>query len=135
MSLAVHTAALTHTAIPDLSGSSSVKGGKQLGLLAASTRREPGMSVPFDSWNAVKRARNGIGRSLQSLELFEQLTVYENLLAGSESRGHLASVRDVIYPPRGTLSASAIAATRRFGLDIRFDLIPVQRPAVEPARS
>ena len=94
------------------------------------------MSVPFASWNAVKQDRNGIGRSLQSLELFEQLTVYENLLAGSESRGHLASVRDVIHPPRGTLSpASAIAATRRFGLDIRFDLIPVQRPAVEPARS
>jgi sulfate-transporting ATPase len=36
-------------------------------------------NIPIDSWSASKRARHGVRRSFQSLELFEDITVEDNI--------------------------------------------------------
>src|SRR6202042_2823563 len=48
----------------------------------------------IERWPAHRRARAGLGRSFQSLELFDDLTVRENLLVASETgstRNYLTS--------------------------------------------
>lgn len=55
-------------------------------------------------WSAVKRARNGLGRTFQNLELFVDLTVRENLLAASDRRDTWAFASNFIRPGSRELS-------------------------------
>jgi len=55
---------------------------------------------------AYKRIRAGLGRTFQSLELFEDLTVRENLLAAAEPAPWWAPVTD-LFRPRADAAASA----------------------------
>ena len=48
----------------------------------------------IDRLNATKRARLGLRRSFQSLELFEDVSVEENIRAGSDLRASRAVVGD-----------------------------------------
>ena len=68
-------------------------------------------------WSAVRRARAGIGRSFQSLELFDDLTVLENLRAAAEPRDFLSYFRDLVWPKTPKLSSTTVAAIHEFGLE------------------
>ncbi len=62
-------------------------------------------------WAPYRRARAGLSRSFQSLELFDDLTVRENLLAAADPRDRLAFVTDLVRPG----PAAAARARRRRG--------------------
>jgi ABC-type branched-subunit amino acid transport system ATPase component/branched-subunit amino acid ABC-type transport system permease component len=70
------------------------------------------------------RARAGVGRSFQSLELFEDLSVRDNLLVGSEPNRWYDALLAGIRPGRPTLSDAARVAVDRFALTAGLDGAP-----------
>jgi ABC-type branched-subunit amino acid transport system ATPase component/ABC-type branched-subunit amino acid transport system permease subunit len=78
--------------------------------------------------NARRRARAGLGRSFQSLELFDDMTVRDNLRTASDRRDALAYVTDLVRPGDPPLSAAAVAAVREFGLEADLDRKPAELP-------
>ncbi len=57
-----------------------------------------------------QRARRGFVRTFQSLDLFDDLTVHENLLVAASTPGWRSTVTDALWPkraPRGTLEGVA----------------------------
>lgn len=70
----------------------------------------------IDSWSAANRARAGIIRSFQSLELFDDLSVEDNLRVASEQARRRHYLTDLIRPGKGRLPSSAVAAIEEFGL-------------------
>ncbi len=81
---------------------------------------------PLDGLSAARRARAGLGRSFQSLELFDDLTVRENLLMACEDAGAWSYVVDVLRPARSRLSAAAAGAVADFELEELLE-VPVGR--------
>jgi ABC-type branched-subunit amino acid transport system ATPase component/ABC-type branched-subunit amino acid transport system permease subunit len=71
----------------------------------------------ISGWSAPRRARCGLARSFQALELFEDMTVAENLQTASEPRDALAMATDLVRPGNRTLPPMAVAAIRAFQLD------------------
>jgi sulfate-transporting ATPase len=71
---------------------------------------------PIDGWSPRRRALAGVGRSFQSLELFESLTVAENLQAACDPRDRRSYLADLVRPGRSRLAPAAVAAVRAFGL-------------------
>jgi sulfate-transporting ATPase len=72
-------------------------------------------------WNVSKRARHGVGRSFQSLELFEDSTVLDNLRVASDPAGPMPYFRDLIWPRTPPLSGEVISAIKEFGLEEDLD--------------
>ena len=72
--------------------------------------------VPINRHNAAKRARAGLSRSFQSLELFEDATVLDNLRAASDPRDGLSYLRDIVYPVTPELPGDVVAAIKEFEL-------------------
>jgi sulfate-transporting ATPase len=72
--------------------------------------------IRVDHWGREKRARAGIGRSFQSLELFDDLTVLENILAACDSRDQLAYVTDLVKPGHPALTDAARTVVLEFDL-------------------
>jgi sulfate-transporting ATPase len=70
----------------------------------------------ISGWSAVKRARRGLSRSFQALELFDDLTVIDNLRSAADPRDLLSYARDLVYPANPGLSDAAVAAIKEFGL-------------------
>jgi ABC-type branched-subunit amino acid transport system ATPase component len=79
---------------------------------------------PVGSWSVARRARAGIGRSFQSLELFDDLTVRENILTACEERDLASYVLTVVHPGRSSISGAAAAAVADFGLTTHMDRYP-----------
>jgi ABC-type branched-subunit amino acid transport system ATPase component/branched-subunit amino acid ABC-type transport system permease component len=73
------------------------------------------------AWSTTRRARGGIGRAFQSLELFETMTVRDNLRTASDRRDPLAYLVNLLFPGRAELSPAAIAAIKEFGLEVDLD--------------
>ncbi|HVM13780.1 MAG TPA: branched-chain amino acid ABC transporter permease/ATP-binding protein [Egibacteraceae bacterium] len=69
------------------------------------------------SLSPVRRARAGLGRSFQSLELFEDSTVIENLRVAADKPNGLAYLRDLVRPSREPLPPNAVSAIREFELE------------------
>jgi sulfate-transporting ATPase len=67
-------------------------------------------------WAPYRRARAGLSRSFQSLELFDDLTVRENLLAAADPRDRLAFVTDLVRPGHPPLPAPVVAAVDELSL-------------------
>jgi len=82
-----------------------------------------------DRLSATKRARLGLRRSFQSLELFDDVSVEENLRAGSDSgASRLSWLTDLIWPGRHELSTTALAAIHGFDLEADLDKTPEELP-------
>jgi sulfate-transporting ATPase len=82
----------------------------------------------IDRWPAERRARTGVARSFQSLELFEDLTVRENLLAAADSRDRRAYLSNLVWPGRQTLGPAVWAAIDRFELGDDLDRVARDLP-------
>ena len=72
---------------------------------------------PIDGWSVHRRARSGLSRSFQSLELFESSTVRENLSLAADSHSLLRYGSDLVLPRKPTLSRAAVAAVQELGLE------------------
>jgi sulfate-transporting ATPase len=82
----------------------------------------------IDKWPVHKRARAGVSRSFQSLELFEQSTVRENLQVGADAYGLGVYVKDLVRPRQHELPPEAVAAVREFELESDLDRQVVNLP-------
>ncbi|HEY2053798.1 MAG TPA: branched-chain amino acid ABC transporter permease/ATP-binding protein [Solirubrobacterales bacterium] len=71
--------------------------------------------------SATKRSRHGLGRSFQSLELFEDSTVLDNLRAASDPRDVGSYARDLIWPTNVPLPDTVLATIREFELEEDLD--------------
>jgi sulfate-transporting ATPase len=80
------------------------------------------------TWSPRRRAAAGLSRSFQQLELFETMTVRENLLAACERRDGVAYLTDLVRPGRAELGAAARAAIRDFDLAEDLDRRPDELP-------
>ena len=72
--------------------------------------------------------RAGVRRSFQSLELFEELSVAENLHAGAGARTRYAGLRDLVWPARPVLPPTAVSSARELGLEHDLDRLPSELP-------
>jgi len=80
------------------------------------------------SWGPARRARAGVRRSFQSLELFEEVSVAENLRAGGGEGTPLSGLRDLVWPARPVLPPAAVRSVREFGLEHDLDRLPGELP-------
>jgi sulfate-transporting ATPase len=71
-----------------------------------------------------RRSAAGIGRSFQSLELFEDMTVGENLQVASDPHGPGVLVTNLAWPGRSPLPAVAAVAASQFELAEDLDRLP-----------
>jgi sulfate-transporting ATPase len=83
----------------------------------------------IDRKNATQRARLGLRRSFQSLELFEDISVEENIRAGSDMRAsRLSWLTDLFWPGTHELTPTAVTAVREFNLEKHLDETPEELP-------
>ena len=73
-------------------------------------------TVEITGWGVSRRARAGLSRSFQSLELFDDLTVLENLAVASDRAGAGRYIGDLIRPGRIRLNPAAAEAMAQFEL-------------------
>jgi sulfate-transporting ATPase len=83
---------------------------------------------PIERLNAPSRARSGVVRSFQNLELFDDLTVEDNLRIGSETHRTRQYLSDLVRPRRPALSSAACAAIAEFRLEDVLHRYPTELP-------
>ncbi|HZO37320.1 MAG TPA: ATP-binding cassette domain-containing protein, partial [Solirubrobacteraceae bacterium] len=71
---------------------------------------------PIDRWPAHCRAAAGLTRSFQGLELFAEMTVFENLQVPHDRLGGWGTATELVWPGKATLPAVTLAAVQDFGL-------------------
>jgi ABC-type branched-subunit amino acid transport system ATPase component/ABC-type branched-subunit amino acid transport system permease subunit len=90
-------------------------------VLTGLTRPDQGSvtldGVEISRLSVAARARRGIVRSYQSLELFEDLSVIDNLRVPSETQGRLGAMSDLLRPREAPLAAAAVAAVHELALE------------------
>lgn len=79
-------------------------------------------------WGARKRARLGVARTFQSLELFDDLTVRENLAVGSDGGGALRYLSDIVRPAKPRLQPIVASALQESHLEETLDVLPSSLP-------
>ncbi len=67
-------------------------------------------------WSPERRARHGLIRSFQSLELFDDLTVMENMQTAGDRRDFWAYISNLFHRDRSRVTPQARAALQDFGL-------------------
>ncbi|MGQ0629558.1 MAG: ABC transporter permease subunit [Sporichthyaceae bacterium] len=80
----------------------------------------------IDSWSPEKRAREGLGRSFQAVELFSELTVEENLLVAADRQSRRFYLTDLLRPGRQPHSEAMTAIVALFELTPLLGLRPAQ---------
>lgn len=78
----------------------------------------------LSGFSARRRMRNGVSRSFQSLELFDDLTVRENIAVACDSGSPWRFLSDLVRPGRPAISSAAASAIREFGLEDDLDSLP-----------
>lgn len=96
--------------------------------------------VIISRWSPNRRAVSGLSRSFQSLELFNDLTIAENLAVAEDMWSWRHFVADYLIPGRIDLGPGASEGVRHFGLEEFVDRKPTevsfgQRKTVAIARS
>jgi sulfate-transporting ATPase len=84
--------------------------------------------VEIGGWLAHRRARAGIARSFQTLELFDTMTLRENLQTASDRRDRLGYLTAPFRAGRASLALAAVAAVRDLGLEADLDRRPDELP-------
>jgi ABC-type branched-subunit amino acid transport system ATPase component/branched-subunit amino acid ABC-type transport system permease component len=79
---------------------------------------------PIDALSPSARAVAGLARSFQHLELFEDMTVGENLLAASERFSWIRGSADLVWPRKAVATEQASMAMRAFGLEDYLAMSP-----------
>ncbi len=90
---------------------------------------QSGGSVAFggtaiDKWSVERRARAGIVRSWQAVELFEEMTVRDNLLVAADDQSRRKYVTDLLRPGRPTATQLMHDVVDDFGLGEVLDKRP-----------
>jgi ABC-type branched-subunit amino acid transport system ATPase component/branched-subunit amino acid ABC-type transport system permease component len=80
----------------------------------------------IDGLPAHRRSRAGIARSFQSLELFEDMTVMDNLRCAADPQDRMSMLLDLFHPRRGTLTQAAAAAVEALGLSAALERLPTE---------
>jgi sulfate-transporting ATPase len=75
-----------------------------------------------------QRSLRGLGRSFQTVELFDGLTVRDNLLVACEETSRSMWLGDLLRPRRDGLSPYAQAVVGRLGLEPWIDRTPTELP-------
>jgi len=83
---------------------------------------------PIDKWTPERRARAGIGRSWQGVELFNELSVSDNLLVASDRHRGYHYATDLVHPGRQPRSAVMERVVADFQLEQWLDLRPPSLP-------
>ena len=78
--------------------------------------------------SATHRSRQGVSRSFQSLELFEDMTVLDNLRTAADPPDRLSYVRDLVYPVAPPLPTSVIVGIKEFKLEDDLDRLVADLP-------
>ena len=68
-------------------------------------------------YNASGRARSGVSRSFQGLELFNDATVYENLSVAADPQDRWSYIRDLVRPKNPLFAAPVVRAITQFDLE------------------
>jgi sulfate-transporting ATPase len=79
-------------------------------------------------WSPARRARSGLRRSFQSLELFDDVSVEENIRAGADAPTPLSWFTDLFWPGRHDLPSTAVSAIREFELEPHLRQNPDELP-------
>jgi ABC-type branched-subunit amino acid transport system ATPase component/ABC-type branched-subunit amino acid transport system permease subunit len=99
-----------------------------LDLITGFTRQSTGSILLDESdvspWSPERRARAGICRSWQSVELFDELTVGDNLLVAEDANLRRNLLRDLFKPGHRTLSPFAASVVDELGLRGALDRRP-----------
>ena len=82
--------------------------------------------VAIHGYAPSRRARAGLARSFQSLELLEDMTVIDNLRCASEPQDLASLLLDLVHPNRGELNAATAAAISDFGLEDKLRKLPTE---------
>ena len=82
----------------------------------------------IDKWSATKRARHGLRRSFQSLELFDDISVEDNIRAGADVATHASWITDLFWPGKHELPSTAVAAIQEFDLGPHLHQVPDELP-------
>ena len=80
--------------------------------------------VAIHRYSPSRRARAGLSRSFQSLELLEDMTVIDNLRCAAEPQDIASLFVDLVHPNRGELNAATAAAIGDFGLEDKLRRLP-----------
>jgi sulfate-transporting ATPase len=81
-------------------------------------------SETIDQWSAERRARTGLARSWQAVELFEEMTVRENLLVAADRKRASHYMSDLLRPGRLTPSETMNDIVAEFDLEAHLDERP-----------
>jgi sulfate-transporting ATPase len=84
--------------------------------------------VPIDKWSVERRARAGIVRSWQAVELFEEMTVRENLLVAADDQSRRCYLTDLVRPGRLAPTPLMQEVVAEFELDDVLDARPSSLP-------
>jgi ABC-type branched-subunit amino acid transport system ATPase component/ABC-type branched-subunit amino acid transport system permease subunit len=128
VSLSVRTGEIVGLIGPNGAGKTTL-----IDVVSGITRGDSGtirfQGAAIERWRAHRRARAGLGRSFQSLELFDDLTVLENLLVASEPGTAREYLTSLIRPGQRRLGATASAAVHDLGLERFLDSRPTTMSA------
>jgi ABC-type branched-subunit amino acid transport system ATPase component/ABC-type branched-subunit amino acid transport system permease subunit len=83
---------------------------------------------PIDAWSPEQRARAGIGRSWQAVELFDGITVRDNLLVAADNQSRLRYLIDLFHPGRYPHSNVLDQVVEALGLGGDLDKLPSELP-------
>jgi ABC-type branched-subunit amino acid transport system ATPase component/branched-subunit amino acid ABC-type transport system permease component len=84
--------------------------------------------APVDGLSARQRVGRGLTRSWQSDELFEVMTVAENLRTAAEPGGFRTYLRDLLLPEPRALPPAVAASVQQFELEGMLDRLPGELP-------